>query len=123
MGTEKNELQNMLIISKISIYVAWFQDPEVKIQKEEKWSEEEWKREVSFRVELLNVDAVVEGLNYILLCMRWEYTFNENCSIGLYNWTKLHFIWIKIWFSYYDPTVAFPIIKIVFWIAMIINWN
>lgn len=24
--------------SKISIYLAWFQDPEVEIQKEEEWS-------------------------------------------------------------------------------------
>ena len=91
----------MLMRSKISTHLAWFQDPEVKIQEEEEWSGGEWKGEASFRIELLNVDAADKELNLILLCMWWEYNLIETLlSMGCYNWTKLHFIWIN------DLTVA-----------------
>lgn len=92
------------------------------MQKEEKWSGREWKRGVSFRVELLKAHALNEGLkDYILLW--WEYTLVETLSMGHYNWTKLHFIWMTILYFYYDPIVTILNYKIIFWIAVTINWN
>ena len=54
--------------SKISIYLAWFQDPEVKILSQEKRSGGRWRGGASFRAELL-VHAVDNEANLTLLCV------------------------------------------------------
>lgn len=73
----------MVMRSKISIYLAWFQDPEVKILSQEKWSGGGWKGGASFRVELL-VHAMDNEVNLILLCVWWEYALVEKSPS--YGW-------------------------------------
>lgn len=112
-------------LDKISQYILHGSKTQRSKSRRRGWNGEEWEREVSFRVELLNVDSVDEGLNLIIFYCVWDENilYFKNCFMGLCNWTKLHFTWRKTWFSYNHPTVAFLMIKIIFWIAAIINWN
>lgn len=83
MGTEKTNCK-ICTLDKISQYILHGSKIQRSKSRRGGWNGEEWEREGSFRVELLNVDSVDERLNLIIFYCVWDENIHyfKNCFMG-----------------------------------------